>query len=396
MTDSNSSGRMPCILSIAGSDSGGGAGIQADIKTITMMGAHAMTAITAVTAQNSRGVTRVDALSADAVTAQIEAVSGDFGIDAVKIGMLGSAEIAEAVAASLSSMAVPIVFDPVMVATSGAALADEQTVAAFATLMRMATVTTPNRAELEALGGEDAVLAQDCALLVKGGHDDGDVVTDRLLVPGQGEIARWQAPRIQTPHSHGTGCTLSSAVATALGQGHLLAEAVERARAFVRLALLDAPSIVRTNGPMGHGMVRNDAVLDGPLLNQITVPCADYAASVAFYRALGLRQIVDSPPRYARFKAANGVTLSIHAADEIADAGNEPASATVYLERAGLDRACSALAAQGFAFDHGPTDQDWGWREARLSDPFGNVICLYHAGETRRYPPWRIAEKPGD
>ena len=242
------------VLVIAGSDSGGGAGIQADIKTITMLGGHAMTAVTAVTAQNTVAVTRVEPVSTAMVLAQIDAVLSDIGADSVKIGMIGSAATARAVADRLAGEGLPLVLDPVMVATSGAVLADADTVAAMGALMRLATVTTPNRAELAALGGEAAVLAHGCALLVKGGHDEGDRLTDRLLKPGEGEVARWTDERIDTPHTHGTGCTLASAVALGLAEGRSLAGSVARAREFVRLAIREAPGLGAGHGPMGHAL----------------------------------------------------------------------------------------------------------------------------------------------
>src|SRR5690606_24347636 len=159
----------PRILVIAGSDSSGGAGIHADIKTITMLGGYAMTAITAVTAQNTLGVTGVEALSAEMVGAQIDACISDIGVDAVKIGMLGSPEIAHVVLDRLESLEAAVVFDPVMVATTGAVLADDDTIAAFERLMRMATLTTPNVPELAALGGHEAMAARGIAYLAKGG-----------------------------------------------------------------------------------------------------------------------------------------------------------------------------------------------------------------------------------
>lgn len=376
--------RVARILTIAGSDSGGGAGIQADIKTVTMLGGHAMTAITAITAQNSRGVDAVQVLEADMVIAQIDAVARDFGLDAIKIGMLGSPTIAEALADWLvEHPGAPVIFDPVMIASSGAVLADPATIAAFRRLMACATLVTPNLPELEALGGEAAVLDLAPALLIKGGHAGGDTVTDRL-VTREGEVARWSDPRIDSPHSHGTGCTLSSAIATLLGQGVPMEAAIGRARSFVRLALRDAPGLVDANGPMGHQRVRNDALAPGWHLNQVTLGATNYAASVTFYRALGLRHIVDSPDNgYARFQADNGATLSIHV-------GEPAGGAMVYLECADLDARVAALASDGFAIDQHPSDQSWGWREARLSDPAGNVLCLYFGGENRRYPPWRI------
>jgi len=241
----------PRILVIAGSDSSGGAGIQADIKTITMLGGYAMTAITALTAQNTLGVTRVDPVDPAMVAAQSDACVSDIGVDAVKIGMLGSAAVAEVVAERLAALAVPIVFDPVMVATSGAALADAATVAAFERLMTLATLTTPNVAELTALGGHPAMAARNIAYLAKGGDAGGDTVEDRLLLPGQ-EPLRFCALRIVTRHTHGTGCTLSSAIATFLGRGVPLPESVERSREFVRAALLAAPGFGAGSGPMGH------------------------------------------------------------------------------------------------------------------------------------------------
>lgn len=372
------------ILIIAGSDSGGGAGIQADIKTATMLGGHAMTAITAITAQNTLGVTAIHPVPPAMVVAQMEAVISDIGVDAVKIGMIGSAETAHAVADRLFGLAVPIVFDPVMVATSGAALADSETIAAFHRLMALASLTTPNLPECAALGGEAAVVAATPLALIKGGHGDGDVITDRL-VDASGEIARWQDGRLATTSTHGTGCTLASAIACGLGQGMAMEAAIARARRFVRLALRDAPGLGAGHGPMGQGAVRMDA--DGTMrLNQVTVGVGDYAASVNFYRALGLRQIVDSPPDYARFEAPGGATLSIHRDAALA----APGGAIVYFECDDLDGTVTRLIAAGLVFDQMPVDQDWLWREARLRDPFGNIIILYHAGEMRRYPPWRV------
>ena len=248
------------ILIIAGSDSGGGAGIQADIKTVTMLGGHAMTAITAITAQNTLGVSAVLALPVSLVTAQFRAVVDDLGVDAVKIGMLGRADLAHAVADLLETLPrhIPVVFDPVMIATSGAALAEDGTTAAMARLLPLASLVTPNLPELAALGGEAALLTQCRAVLVKGGHGEGETLTDRLLTPA-GEEACWSDSRIHTRHTHGTGCTLASAIATGLGQGMALAAAIIRARAFVRAALLAAPGLGGGHGPMGHQAVRLSA-----------------------------------------------------------------------------------------------------------------------------------------
>lgn len=375
------------ILIIAGSDSGGGAGIQADIRTVTMLGGHAMTAVTAITAQNTLGVQAVHAIPTETVIAQIDSVAGDIGVDAIKIGMIGSVGTLEAVATRLSApdlATVPLVFDPVMVATSGSALADDATIAAFGRLMQRAAVVTPNLPELDALGGEAAVLASDATLLVKGGHADGDTVTDRLLT-AEGEVARWEAPRIDTTSTHGTGCTLASAIATGLGQGLPLEPAIARARDFVRLALHGAPGLGSGHGPMGHASVRNDGLFIGPALNQITLPADDYDRSVAFYRQLGLTLIVDAPENgYARFEAANGATLSIHVGDGAAG------GAVAYLESGALDAWVAYLARKGVRFESMPRDEEWGWREARLTDPAGNRLCLYQASEYRRFPPWRV------
>ncbi|MEY4953139.1 MAG: bifunctional hydroxymethylpyrimidine kinase/phosphomethylpyrimidine kinase [Pseudomonadota bacterium] len=245
----------PRILTIAGSDSSGGAGIQADIKTITVLGGYAMSAITAITAQNTLGVTAVEALSAEMVAAQIDACVSDIGVDAVKIGMLGSPMIAAVVAERLEDLQVPVVFDPVMIATSGAALADAETIAAFERLMQLATLTTPNVAELAALGGHEAMTARGVAYLAKGGDAEGERVDDVLVLPGE-EPHVMSGSRIHTRHTHGTGCTLSSAIATYLGRGLALPEAVDRARLFVRSALRAAPGFGAGSGPLGHAEAR--------------------------------------------------------------------------------------------------------------------------------------------
>ena len=244
----------PRILIIAGSDSGGGAGIQADIKTVTMLGGHAMTAITALTAQNTLGVQGVMPVPPDFVVAQIDSVVSDIGVDAVKIGMIGSPETAEAIADRLEHVAVPVVFDPVMVSTSGSVLADAATIAAFDRLMRLASVVTPNLPELEGLGGEAAVLAHGCHLLVKGGHAEGHYVVDRLLSPS-GPLDQLQGRRFDTTETHGTGCTLASALACGLGAGMPITEAFRQAVRFVRLAMIEAPGLGQGNGPLGQQFV---------------------------------------------------------------------------------------------------------------------------------------------
>jgi len=385
------------ILIIAGSDSGGGAGIQADIKTVTMLGGHAMTAVTAVTAQNTVGVNAVHPVPAEMILAQIEAVITDIGVDAVKIGMIGGAFAAEQIAKRLERLkteqpGIPIVFDPVMVATSGASLADEPTVAAFGRLMDVATIATPNLPELKRLTSEeDPVSAalhlvgeHGCAVLIKGGHEEGDALADALIETDN--MTSWQGQRIDTTSTHGTGCTLATAIAMFLAQGSSLADAVSRAREFVRVALHDAPSLGQGAGPIGQANVRLD-VGAGPRLNQVTVTGTNYERSVDFYRRLGLKQIVDSPDTgYARFETAGGVTLSVQIdADE-----KIIATTAIYLECDDLDERVEKLARSGVAFEHGPRNQPWMWREARLRDPDGNIIFFYHAGESRRFPPWRI------
>lgn len=256
------------ILSIAGSDSSGGAGIQADIKTIAMLGGYAMTAITAITAQNTRGVQAVEILPVELVLAQIESCLSDIGADAIKIGMLGSPAIAHAVADRLDGFAGPVVFDPVMVATSGAELADGETIAAFDRLLAIATLATPNLPELAVLSGSEpptpeailqAAMAlaerHDVQILAKGGHDNGAEVLDYIASPS-GKFASFGHARIETRHTHGTGCTLSAALATLLGFGQPLTAAIRLARAFTYRAIELAPGFGEGNGPLGHQAVR--------------------------------------------------------------------------------------------------------------------------------------------
>lgn len=241
------------VLIIAGSDSGGGAGIQADIKTVTMLGGHAMTAITAITAQNTLGVQAVMAVPAPIVLAQIDSVAADIGVDAVKIGMIGSASVAHMVADRLEGLAVPIVFDPVMVSTSGSSLADADTIAAFERLMAIASITTPNIPESEVLGGPNAILSYGCHVLLKGGHREESTVFDTLFRPNGGKHG-WAGDRIRTDQTHGTGCTLASGIATGLGQGMDIDTAVERAIRYVRATLINAPGLGKGHGPVGHAL----------------------------------------------------------------------------------------------------------------------------------------------
>ncbi len=273
------------ILIIAGSDSGGGAGMQADIRTVTMLGGHPMTAITAITAQNTLGVQAVHPVPTEMVVQQMRSCIDDIGVDAVKIGMIGSAETALAVAEVLETLAgVPIVFDPVMIATSGSILADADTIAAFDRLMRAATLVTPNAPELAALtglsvesesdalvAGRELALSTGAAVLAKGGHlpphltgqvllpegESSDLVADNLIMPDGMDMV-WTDPRIETRHTHGTGCTLASGIAEGLGRGLALPDAIARARRFVRLALSNAPGLGAGHGPMGHHKVRLD------------------------------------------------------------------------------------------------------------------------------------------
>jgi hydroxymethylpyrimidine/phosphomethylpyrimidine kinase len=244
----------PRILAIAGSDSSGGAGIQADIKTITMLGGYAMTAITAVTAQNTVGVQAVEVLPVELVVAQIESCLSDIGVDAIKIGMLGSAAIAHAVADLLEPLDIPPVFDPVMIATNGAELADEETIEAFERLMALSFLTTPNHPELERLGGQDDARWKTANLLVTGGHAEGPEIENLLLTP-TGEWSFW-VRRVETLHTHGTGCTLSAAIATGIGAGLALEVAVDRAIRFIEKALIHAPGFGAGHGPMGHALGR--------------------------------------------------------------------------------------------------------------------------------------------
>ena len=253
------------VLIIAGSDSGGGAGIQADIKTVTMLGGYAATAITAVTVQNTLGVSAVHPIPTDIVVAQARAVLDDIGADVVKTGMLGSAEIVEAVADLLAAAGVPAVIDPVMIAKGGAALlADSALETVRARLVPLAAVLTPNAPEAAALTGlpvettgdlrraADALLAMGArAVLMKGGHVPGETVTDLLITPA-GETS-FSGPRIETRHTHGTGCTLASAVAAGLAQGQPLETAVAHAWAYVAEAIRRAPGFGAGAGPLDHG-----------------------------------------------------------------------------------------------------------------------------------------------
>jgi hydroxymethylpyrimidine/phosphomethylpyrimidine kinase len=254
------------VLIIAGSDSGGGAGIQADIKAVTCLGGYAATALTALTAQNTLGVFGVEPVPPAFVRRQIEVVLGDIGADCLKTGMLVSAPIIEAVADALAAApTVPLVLDPVMVAKGGAALLDPAAVATLtARLIPRARLLTPNLPEAEALLGRaipdaDAMeaAARDLlrlgarAVLLKGGHLPGDDLVD-LLIDADG-VRRFADRRLPTRATHGTGCTLASAIAAGLAQGLDLDAAVARARAYLRRAIVAAPGFGAGHGPLGHG-----------------------------------------------------------------------------------------------------------------------------------------------
>jgi hydroxymethylpyrimidine/phosphomethylpyrimidine kinase len=252
-------------LTIAGSDSGGGAGIQADLKTFAAHGVYGTSAITAITAQNTVGVTAVSALAADLVTAQIEAVASDIPIQATKIGMLANAAIVEAVAAAIRDLDLPrVVLDPVMLAKSGDLLLDEEAVEGLrVALLPCALVVTPNLPEAAVLCGhavesphqvrEAARRIHDLgakAVVVKGGHGRGDRIVD-LLFDGD-RFVEFPTTRIQTRNTHGTGCTFASAVAARLALGHDLADAVARAQVYVVGAIRHGLAIGQGHGPLDH------------------------------------------------------------------------------------------------------------------------------------------------
>ena len=258
------------VLIIAGSDSSGGAGIQADIKTCAAFGAYAATAITAVTAQNTVGVQQVEYMPPELVRAQIRSVISDIGADVVKIGMLGTKEIIEVVAEEIEPLDAFIILDPVAVATSGDALLKDDAMAALSdTLLPLADLVTPNVPEAELLTGlkikdvDDLTPAGDALLkmnvyaaLMKGGHLDGKSVVDVLVSEEGANIM--SGPRIHTRHTHGTGCTLASAIAANMAIGAPLDEAVMTAREFVFQAIKTAPKLGQGNGPLNHGLVSQD------------------------------------------------------------------------------------------------------------------------------------------
>jgi hydroxymethylpyrimidine/phosphomethylpyrimidine kinase len=258
--------RVGRVLIVAGSDSGGGAGIQADIKTVTALGGYAMTAVTAVTVQNTTGVTGVHHIPADIVRGQMRACLDDIGADAIKTGMLAEGDVIDAVAAEIDrrSRGTPVVVDPVMIAKGGARLVVDGAVEAIKRqLFPRATLITPNIPEAQTLlgisiesvdgmisAGERLLSLGANAVLVKGGHMRARVVTDVFVSASGHEI--FAHPRIDTQHTHGTGCTLASGIACGLAQGLELPVAIRRARAFVLEAIRTAPGLGKGHGPLNH------------------------------------------------------------------------------------------------------------------------------------------------
>lgn len=247
------------VLVIAGSDSSAGAGIQADIKTAQAFGCYAQTVVTAVTAQDTRRVRRVHAVPLEIVVAQIEACLDDIGADAIKIGMLGSAKLVKAIAAALKRSRIPVVLDPVMASTSGAKFLDERAIAALKDhLLPLSTLVTPNIPEARRLTGlrdteraARALIAMGAkSALIKGGHATSATVDDVLV--WKGGIETYAFPRLKTRHTHGTGCTLSTAIACGLAQKLSLPLAVGRAREFVQHAIETAPGLGKGHGPLNH------------------------------------------------------------------------------------------------------------------------------------------------
>lgn len=256
---------IPQALTIAGSDSGGGAGIQADIKTMQMRGVFATSVITAITAQNTCGVNHIEMTSTASVRAQIAAIAADFTIRAHKIGMLGTADMIACVAASLRDCNFgALVLDPVMIAKGGAPLLQSDAIAALEReLLPRATLITPNLPEAEQLAGirisDDADIARAAhilhqqgahAVLIKGGHGEGDSCRDWLI--HDGGTLTLDAPRHATPHTHGTGCTLSACITAELAKGATLTDAVRTAKAYISAAIAHPLNIGHGHGPVNH------------------------------------------------------------------------------------------------------------------------------------------------
>ncbi|GJL97684.1 MAG: hydroxymethylpyrimidine/phosphomethylpyrimidine kinase [Hyphobacterium sp.] len=258
------------VLIVAGSDSGGGAGIQADIKTVTALGGYATTAITAITVQNTLGVSGVHSVPVGVVEAQARAVLDDIGADVIKTGMLGTAELVEKLADLLSDYPdIPLVLDPVMIATSGDVLIDEAAIDGIRDrLLPRAALITPNAPEAATLTGRPVMTTQEqadagqklvemgaVAALVKGGHLSGKVITD-VLVTASSTIV-FESERQDTRNTHGTGCTLASAIATGLAGGAPLATAIETAGQYLSEAIRRAPGLGSGHGPVNHGWTVN-------------------------------------------------------------------------------------------------------------------------------------------
>lgn len=260
--------RKPTALTIAGSDSSGGAGIQADLKTMTMNGVFAMSAITALTAQNTTGVRDIYDVSPEFLGEQIDAVFEDIRPDAVKVGMVSSSALIDVIAERLTRYeAENIVVDPVMVATSGSKLISDDAIATLMVrLLPLATVITPNIPEAEVLLGREEQIRSErameaaareigeaigCAVLVKGGHQTADA-NDLLFDPATGEHTWFRGTRIDNPNTHGTGCTLSSAIAANLAKGYDLAESIRRAKDYISGALAAMLDLGSGSGPMDH------------------------------------------------------------------------------------------------------------------------------------------------
>ena len=254
------------VLTIAGSDSGGGAGIQADLKTITALGGYGMTAITSVTIQNTQGVYGIHDLTSDEVYKQIEVVVRDIGVDSAKTGMLSNSEIIRVVAQAIRELRIPnLVVDPVFVAKSGDRLLREDSVGALKReLLPLATVVTPNIPEASELCGQEIRKlreVEECArrihdmgpkaVVIKGGHLEGEKVID-VLYEGGDEFHYFVRDRVNTSHTHGTGCTFSSAIAVFLGRGLSVKEAVEKAKLYVHNAIERAPGLGKGHGPLNH------------------------------------------------------------------------------------------------------------------------------------------------
>ena len=256
---------MKRLLVIAGSDSGGGAGIQADIKTAAAFGVYTMTAITAVTAQNTQGLSALKLMPAKLVAAQIRACRDDIGVDAIKIGMLGSAAIIRAVAREIAGLNVPVVLDPVLVSSSGQRLLPEAAVTLLkSALFPLASLVTPNLPETHALLGTHPRTRKGRtsaarrlielgagAALIKGGHSTKSVLEDVLVWPGGTVSVR--GTRLKTRHTHGTGCTYATAIACGLASGLELPEAVRRAHSYLHGAIRTAPGLGQGHGPLNHG-----------------------------------------------------------------------------------------------------------------------------------------------